>query len=528
MTDYIVVGGGSAGCVAAGRLSEDRDASVLLLEQGGGDRNIYLHVPVAYSKVYASDKLKHYEVSGGPPRPAAMVQANVLGGGSSVNGMVYIRGCPEDYDGWAARGCPGWSYGEVLPFFRRAEDNESLGGPAHGADGPLGVSDPRYVHPLTKAWLRACQDSGVPLNPDFNSGRQAGCGLYQLTTRNGRRSSTVGYLRKARGKGRLTVKTRVKVLRILVEAGRAVGVEYLNRGRVLTARAEREVIVCSGGVGSPHLLLRSGIGPADQLKAQGVSVVHDLPGVGENLHDHTIIYMLYDLDGGDSFDKYRKLSWQAWAALQYGLFRSGPATSNVIEGGAFWFGQQDDPLPDLQACFFPGGAVEDGMEGVPSGRGCGLAVSQSRPRSRGTLKLDPRNPLAPPTIDPRYFSDSYDLKCLAEGVRIGQDLMRQPALANYIGREHLPGRRLDTQQAREAFVLEKAQGAYHACGACKMGTDDMAVVDPQLRVRGIDGLRVADTSVMPVIPSGNLNAPAIMIGERAANFIRADQPAQTI
>ena len=525
MTDYIVVGGGSAGCVAAARLSEDRDTSVLLLEQGGGDRNIYLHVPVAYSKVYASDKLKHYGLSAGAGQQSPMVQANVLGGGSSVNGMVYIRGCPEDYDGWAAGGCPGWSYDEVLPACRRAEDNDSLGGASHGAGGPLGVSSPRYTHPLTRVWLKACQDAGMPFNPDFNSGIQAGCGLYQLTTRDGRRSSTVGYLRRAQSRTNLTVKTRVKVLRILVEGGRAVGVEYLSRGRLVVARAEREVIVCAGGVGSPHLLLRSGIGPADQLRAHSMSVVHDLPGVGENLHDHTIIYMLYDLDGGDSFDKYRKLRWQAWAALQYGLFRSGPATSNVIEGGAFWFGQPDDLLPDLQACFFPGAAVEDGMEGVPSGRGCGLAVSQSRPRSRGTLKLGSADPLAAPIIDPRYFSDPYDLRCLAEGVRIGQDVMRQPVLARHIGREHSPGYRLDTRQEREAYVLQKAQGAYHACGACKMGSDDMAVVDPQLRVRGMDGLRVADTSIMPAIPSGNLNAPAIMIGERVADFIRANRPA---
>ena len=522
MADYIVVGGGSAGCVVAGRLGEDPKASVLLLEQGGRDWHPYLHVPVTYSKLYQSGVLKRYElepVAAQGGRTPLMVQANVLGGGSSVNGMVYIRGCPEDYDGWAANGCLGWSYDEVLPFFTRAEDNESLAGPAHGSGGPVGVSDQRYTHPLTKEWLKACQDAGMPYNPDFNSGRQAGCGLYQLTTRGGRRSSTAGYLRAARRRGNLEVGTGVTVLRILVEHGRAVGVEYLRGGRTMIARAEREVIVCAGGIGSPHLLLRSGIGPADDLRERGLAVVHALPGVGSNLQDHTIVYLLYDLNRTDSFDRYRKLHWQAWAGLQYALFRAGPATSNVIEGGAFWHGQSSDPLPDLQACFFPGVGVEDGMEGVPSGYGCSLAVGQSRPRSRGFVKLRSADPLAPPIVNPRHLADPYDVHCLAEGVRIAQELMRQPAIGRHIRAEHIPGRPLASADEREAFVRENTIGALHPSGGCKMGMDDMAVVDPQLRVHGIEGLRVADTSIMPSIPSGNLNAPAIMVGERAAAFI---------
>ncbi len=528
MTDYIVVGGGSAGCVAAARLSEDPDVSVLLIEQGQRDWNPYLHIPVTYFKVYGSGAVRHYEVdpiAAQDDRPQTMIQANVLGGGSSVNGLVYIRGCPEDYDGWAAGGCPGWSYREVLPFFKRAEDNESLGGEAHGSGGPLGVSDQRYTHPLTKDWLKACQDAGMPYNPDFNSGTQAGCGLYQLTTRNGRRSSTVSYLRAAKNRRNLSIETGVTVLRILVEGGRAVGIEYVKKGRTAVARAEREVVVCAGAIGSPHLLLRSGIGPADHLRASDVPVVHDLPGVGENLQDHTIIYLMYDLNRANSFDRYKKLHWQAWAGLQYALFRSGPATSNVIEGGAFWFGQASDPLPDLQAFFFPGAGIEDGMESVPSGNGCGLAVGQSRPRSRGRVKLRSGDPLAPPSVNPNYFAERSDLVCLAEGVRIAQALMRQPAIARHIRCEHVPGRPLASQREREAFVKQKAQGAIHPVGTCKMGTDRMAVVDPQLRVHGIDGLRVADTSIMPAIPSGNLNAPAIMVGERVASFIRGNRGA---
>lgn len=525
MVDYIVVGGGSSGCVIAARLSEDPDASVLLLEKGGRDWNPFVHVPVAYFKVSGSKMLAHYGLeptAAQPDQAQTMVQANVLGGGSSVNAMVYIRGCPEDYDGWAAGGAHGWSYREVLPFFMRAEDNESLAGSSHGTGGPLGVSDQRYTHPLTKSWLKACQDVGLRYNPDFNSGRQEGCGLYQLTTRNGFRSSAVSYLRQAKGRSRLVVKTGVQVLRVIVERGRAMGVEYLQNGKTSIVRADREIIVCSGAIGSPHLLLRSGIGPTTHLRQLGIQVAHDLPGVGENLHDHALVYMTYELKRANSYDKYKKLHWQAWAGLQYSLFRSGPATSNIVEGGAFWYGQQNDPLPDLQYCFFPGAAMEHGMDSVPGGNGCTLCVGQTRPRSRGTIRLRSADPLAAPVIDPNYFADPDDLQCTINGVKLGQEIMRQPVIASHIRREHIPGP-LRTRQDFEEYVLRSALGGAHPTGACKMGTDAMAVVDPQLRVHGIEGLRVADSSVMPSIPSGNTNAPSIMIGERAADFITGNR-----
>ena len=525
MVDYIVVGGGSAGCVIASRLSEDSDSSVLLLEKGSRDWNPYIHIPVTYFKVFTSKMLAQYQLE---PTAAqngqvqTMVQANVLGGGSSVNAMVYVRGCPEDYDAWASGGADGWSYREVLPFFMRAEDNDSLAGAAHGTGGPLGVSDQRFTHPMTKDWLKACQDMGMPLNPDFNSGTQQGCGLYQLTTRNGARSSAVSFLRQAKGRRNLVSKTGIQVLRILIERGRAVGVEYLEKGRTVVARADREVIVCSGAIGSPHLLLRSGIGPADQLKAHDVPVALDLPGVGENLRDHTLVYMTYQLNHSRSYDRYKKLRWQAWAGLQYGMFRSGPATSNIVEGGAFWYGQRGDPLPDLQYCFFPGAAMEHGMDSVPGDYGCTICVGQTRPRSRGTIRLRSGDPLAPPLIDPNYFADPYDLQSTVDGVRLGQDLMRQPAIAKHIARQHIP-EPLHTQHEFEEFVRRTAMGGTHPTGACKMGTDSMAVVDPQLRVHGIEGLRVADSSIMPSMPSGNTNAPSIMIGERAADFIRGNR-----
>ena len=530
MVDYIVVGGGSAGCVTAGRLSEDAETSVLLLEQGPRDWSPYIHMPVTYFKTAKGKLLTRYTlgpIAAQENATPTMVQGRVLGGGSSVNAMIYIRGCPEDYDGWASAGCTGWSYREVLPFFKRAEDNERFSNDVHGTGGPLGVSDQRYTHPLTMDWLKACQGIGIPYNDDFNSGSQAGCGLYQVTMRDGRRSSaSVAYLRPGKGRANLTVKTSVQVLRIIVEHGRAVGVDYVQAGKTVSVRAEREIIVCSGAIGSPHLLLRSGIGPAAHLREKGVPVVHDLPGVGRNLQDHMDVYMIYELAKANSYDKYKKLHWQAWAGLQYALFRNGPVTSNVCEGGVFWHGHQTDPLPDLQYHFLPGAGVETGVDTVPGGNGCTLNICQTRPRSRGFVELRGADPIAPPVVNPGYLSDDYDLACLVEGVKIGQDMMSQPAIAQHIRREHLPGTALKTRMDYEAFVRKEAQGAIHPTGACKMGTDAMAVVDPQLRVHGLDGLRVADTSIMPSVPSGNTNAPAIMVGERVADFIRGNRIAR--
>lgn len=527
MVDYIVVGGGSAGCATAGRLSEHPDVSVLLLEQGPRDKNPYIHLPATYYKTAKGDLLTRYKVE-----PLAhqndttpeFVQGRVLGGGSSVNAMVYMRGCPEDYDRWADEGCPGWAYRDVLPFFKKSEDNERFGVEAHGKGGPLAVSDQRQTHYLTKAWIKAALDLGIPYNPDFNSGTQAGVGLYQVTMRNGRRCSAVGaYLKPARSRQNLEVKTGRRVTRIIVEAGRAVGVECLENNRPVVVRAEREIIVCSGAIGSPHLLLRSGIGPASHLRSTGVEVVHDLPGVGQNLQDHVDMFMIYDLTGPHSYDKYKKLHWQAWAGLQYALFRNGPVTSNICEGGLFWYGDEKDPLPNLQFHFLPGAGVEEGSESAPSGNGCTVNVYQTRPYSRGSVTLKTADPLAPPAVNPNYLADLRDVESLAEGVRIGQEIMQQPALQKYIAKVHRPTSVLRTKEARMRFVRENGQGALHPSGACKMGTDAMAVVDPQLRVHGLDGLRVADSSIMPRLISGNTNAPAIMIGERVSQFIKGNR-----
>jgi len=522
VVDYIVVGAGSAGCAAAARLSEKHDQSVLLLEQGARDLNPYIHIPATYFKVTRTHAVSSYQlepIRGQNGRVQTMLQGNVLGGGSSVNGMVYVRGAPHDYDEWQQNGCAGWGYRDVLPFFKRAEDNDSLAGDAHGSGGPLGVSGQKYTHPLTKEWLKACQEFGMPYNPDFNSGKQEGCGLYQLTARGGLRSSSVSYLRQAKGRANLIVQTHVKVRRILFRQGRAVGVEYLKGGQSKVVYADREIILCAGAFGSPHLLLRSGVGPADHLRDVGVPVVHDLPGVGQNLQDHISLFMVYELNDAFSYDKYKKLRWQAWAGLQFGLFRSGPATSNIIEGGAFWYGDKAARFPDLQLFFFPGAGIEPGMGEVPSGNGCTIDFMQAKPKSRGTLRLRSSDPFSAPAIDPNYLAEEHDLSCLVEGVKMGEEIMRHPAIARYLRRCFVPNEKLETRRDYEEFVRREAQPGIHPTGTCKMGIDDMAVVDPRLRVQGIDGLRVADASIMPTVPSGNTNAPSIMIGERVADFI---------
>jgi choline dehydrogenase-like flavoprotein len=455
-----------------------------------------------------------------------MVQARVLGGGSSVNGMVYIRGTPQDYDGWAADGAAGWSYADVLPYFVRSENNDTFAGGVHGCDGPVGISSPEYVDPLSKAWLQACQQFGMPFNPDFNSGTQAGCGFYQMTARLGRRSSAaLAYLRPARGRPNLHVRTGHRVLRVLVERGRAIGVEVAKDGRVSTIRASREVILCAGAINTPRLMLLSGMGPPDHLQSVGVSVIHELPGVGQNLSDHMDVYLIYELKGRMGYDRYKRWDRKILAGLEYALFGRGPLSSNIIEAGAFWWGNPEDANPDVQFAFLPGSGVEEGVEAIASGFGCTLNACQTRPRSRGFVELRSSDPARHPRIAPNYLSEPYDLDCMGEAVKCGMEIMQQAAISTHIARTVSPKRAPTSKSEYQQYVRERAQRALHPSGTCKIGSDPLAVVDSELRVRGISGLRIADASVMPTVPSGNTNGPCMMVGERAADFIRGRSPA---
>jgi choline dehydrogenase len=449
-------------------------------------------------------------------------QARVLGGGGSINAQVFTRGTPRDYDRWAfAEGCPGWSFDDVRPYFLRMEDNDTLGPPWHGRGGPLGVATKR-ANRLTRMFVQACVEAGIPPNDDFNGARQEGAGIYQTTGRNARRcSAAVGYLAPARGRANLTVLTGCRVHRILLKHRRAVGVAFLHDGRMTEARAAAEVIVTAGGVGSPRLLLLSGIGPADHLRAVGVDVAHDLPGVGANFHDHYTIDLTYELTGPHGLDRYQRRHWKAVAAAQYALLRRGPARSNIVEGGAFLRVDPAAPEPDTQLHFVAGAGVPDGFPKLPTRNGCMINAYVLRPQSRGTLRLRGADPRLPPAIDPNFLAEPEDLRLTLDAVARMREIMGQPAFRRFVRREHLPGPEADVA----AFVRAAGRTGYHPSGACRMGSDALAVVDPMLRVRGLEGLRVCDSSVMPSVVSSNTNAPTMMIAERASDFVRGTAPA---
>ena len=526
--DFVVVGGGSAGCVLAARLSENPDVQVLLIEAGGRDWHPYIHMPVGFAKMTTGPLT--WGLTTAPQRQAnnreiAYAQARVLGGGGSINAEIFTRGTARDYDRWAnEEGCEGWSAKQVQKYFLRSEGNSILSGEHHGTDGPLGVSNLLDPQPITRGFIQACQQLGMPYNPDFNGASQEGAGAYQTTTRNARRcSAAVAYLRPALKRPNLRLETGCLTTRILFEGTRAVSVEYIQDRNQHTARANTEIIVTSGAIGSPKLLMLSGVGDPDELRAAGVSPVHELAGVGRNLSDHFGVDIVHELSGAHGLDKYNKLHWMAWAGLQYALFRSGPVTSNVVEGGAFWYADKAEPEPDLQFHFLAAAGVEAGVPAIASGSGCTLNSYTLRPKSRGSVTLRTANPLDMPIVDPNFFSDPYDVKTSAEGVMMSREIMQQPALAKYIRKEHFPGGNVRTRADFEAYCRQYGRTSYHPTGTCKMGNDAMAVVDPQLRVRGLEGLRVCDSSIMPSLVGSNTNAATIMIAEKAVDLIRGNQ-----
>jgi choline dehydrogenase len=527
--DYIIVGAGSAGCVLANRLSADPKNSVILLEAGGRDWNPWIHIPVGYFKTIHNPAVDWcYRTEPDPGLNGRQIEwprGKVLGGSSSLNGLLYVRGQPQDYNRWRQMGNEGWAWDDVLPLFKRAENNERGADDYHGDQGPLSVSNMRIQRPITDAWVAAAQAAGYKFNPDYNGADQEGVGFFQLTAKNGRRCSTaVAYLNPARRRDNLRIITHAQVDRVVIEGKRAVGVEYTDRaGQTQTVKAGREIVLSGGAINSPQLLMLSGIGEAEHLAEHGIEVRNDLPGVGKNMQDHLQARLVYKCNEPTLNDEVSSLSGQARIGLKYLMSRSGPMSMAASLATGFLKTRADLETPDIQFHVQPLSAENPG-KGADKFSAFTMSVCQLRPESKGEIRLASGNPRVYPKIIPNYLSTETDCQTVVAGVNIARTIAKHAPLASKISEEYRPNPDLDINDYEATLDWARGNTAsiYHPTGTCKMGSGAGAVVDARLRVHGIEGLRVADCSIMPEIVSGNTNAPAIMIGEKASDLILED------
>ncbi|MCR9079755.1 MAG: choline dehydrogenase [Hyphomonadaceae bacterium] len=532
--DYIIVGAGSAGCVLANRLTEDGKSTVLLLEAGGRDTSMMIHIPVGYAQTLKDPKVNWlYETEPDPgthDRVHTWPRGKVLGGSSSINGLLYIRGQRQDYDGWAQMGLRGWSYDDLHPYFLRSQHQERDGMDGHAKGGPLNVSDVTEPHPVSDAVIEAGKSMGLP-HRDVNGEDQEGVAYYQLTVKNGRRcSAAVAYLNPAKKRANLQIETKALAARVLFEGKRAIGVEYTQNGQTHTARARAEVILAGGAINSPQLLELSGIGNPDLVREQGIEVVSALPGVGENLQDHFVIGNRYRMKpGSPSVNQQSRGLAMIGEVFKYLTQRKGLLTLSAAHVAAFIKTRPELATPDVQYHILPATMdlqkmTETGDMELEKEPGITIAPCQLRPESRGSVHLKSAAHDAHPAIRPNYLSDPLDQQTAVAGIRWARELAQQPALAKYIEHELEPGEALQSDEELLEFARETGGTIYHPVGTCKMGAsgDTMGVVDDQLRVRGVEALRVVDASVMPRLVSGNTNAPTIAIAEKACDMIRAD------
>ncbi|MBI5261136.1 MAG: choline dehydrogenase [Bradyrhizobium sp.] len=525
--DYIIVGAGSAGCVLANRLTESGRHSVLLLEAGPKDTNIWIHVPLGYGRLFKEKSVNWmYETEPEPGlggRTVFQPRGKVLGGSSSINGLLYVRGQREDYDRWRQLGNAGWGYDDVLPYFRKAENQERGADEFHGTGGPLPVSDLLHADPLSKAFIAAAAETGIPFNRDFNGATQEGAGFFQTTTRKGRRASTaVAYLRTARNRSNLKVETSALAQRILFEGRRAVGIEYRCGAELRRARARREMVISSGAYNSPQLLQLSGVGPADLLNKHGIEVVLDAPGVGHGLQDHMQVRVVMRCTQPITLnDTVNHPIRRTLAGLRYAALRQGWLTIAAGTAGAFFKTSPRLATPDVQIHFLPFSTDKMG-EKLHAFSGFTASVCQLRPESRGSLRIKSADPAVPPEIRINYLSTETDRATNVEGLKILRRILAAPALKPFVEEEVDPGARVATDTELLEYCRQRGSTIYHPTSTCRMGNDVLAVLDQRLRVRGLEGLRVVDASVMPDLVSGNTNAPIIMIAEKASDMILED------